>query len=399
MNPLLNNQKKAITHLETKKVGALFKAPGTGKTRAAIEIINKTDVDLVLWLAPLRSITNKDNGIIKEVSRWTNISNYHFVGIESIGMSDRVYLEVLNKIENKKVFVVCDESILIKNEEAIRTKRLQEISKLCEYKLILNGTPFSRNLTDLYSQMNFLSPLILNMSSAEFYNTFCKVKKVYKNKVLHKEFIIGYENIDYLYHLIKPFIYESELVLDIDVQEIELNYSINNKEEYEEIKNYFLENIEDFENNIFLSMVQKLQQCYCDEESKIELVKEIIKEHGNKNIAIYTKFIRSREALKKEFPKANIYSLQSESMSLNLQDEFNVTIEFDKTWDWKDVDQYKRRIFRTGQKRKVYHYYLTATNIGLDRLMRDNNNKKQNALDYFKKITKYESLQQIKECL
>lgn len=399
MKVLLNNQKEAITHLHTKKVGALFKAPGTGKTRTAIELINQTSVDTILWLAPLRSITNKNNGIIKEVSKWTNTKKYHFIGIESIGMSDRVYLETLKLIENKKVFIVCDESILIKNPEATRTKRLQELSLLSEYKLILNGTPFSRNLTDLYSQMYFLSPKILNMSFAEFESTFCKIKRIYKDRKLQKEFIIGYENIDYLYHLIKPFIYESELVLDINVQEIELNYTIDNKEEYIEIRDYFLENIEDFKNNIFLSMVQKLQQCYCDQNSKIELVKEIIKEHGINNIAIYTKFIRSRELLKKEIPKANVYSLQSESMSLNLQDRFNVTIEFDKTWDWKDVDQYKRRVFRTGQKRKVYHYFLTATNIGLDKLIQQNNKTKQSALEYFKKITNGESLRQIKECL
>ena len=33
MKPLLNNQSNAINHLKTKKIGALFKSPGTGKTR------------------------------------------------------------------------------------------------------------------------------------------------------------------------------------------------------------------------------------------------------------------------------------------------------------------------------------------------------------------------------
>lgn len=37
---LLSQQKAAIKHLERWKVGALFMEAGTGKTRAALEIIN-----------------------------------------------------------------------------------------------------------------------------------------------------------------------------------------------------------------------------------------------------------------------------------------------------------------------------------------------------------------------
>lgn len=392
MKALLNNQQQAITHLQTKKVGALFKAPGTGKTRTAVELINQADVDLVLWFAPLRSINpqNESSGIKTEVSKWGSIDKYHFYGIESIGMSDRVYLEVLSLIKDKKVFIVCDESLLIKNNEAKRTQRLIEISHNCEYKLILNGTPFSKDLLDLYSQMFFLSPKILNMPFTQFYNTFCCVKKIYKRGRLMNEFITGYENIDYLYHLIKPFIYEAELVLNIDVENVEMKYTPCLKE-YNEIKEYLLKNIEEYDNNIFLMMVQKMQQSYSDSEHKIPLINEVIKKHGIENIAFYYKFVRTKDFIKKHFPKSNVYSLQSESMSLNLQEKFNVTVEVDKTWDWKNVDQYLKRVYRTGQKRKVYHYYLTA-NCGLDKIIKDNNNNKQNALQYFKKLTNYEEL-------
>jgi len=396
---LLNNQKKAITHLQTKKVGALFKAPGTGKTRTAVELINQTDVDLVLWFAPYRSVNPKEksSGIKKEVAKWTNTDNYHFYGIESIGMSDRIYLELLALIKDKRVFVVCDESLLIKNNEAKRTQRLIEISQQCEYKLILNGTPFSKNLLDLYPQMFFLSPKILNMPFTQFYNTFCCVKKIYKKGKLINEFVTGYENVDYLYHLIKPFIYEAELVLDIDVQHIEMRYTPC-LVEYKEIKEYFLENIEEYDNNIFLMMVQKMQQSYSDDQTKLPLIDEIIKKHGIENIAFYYKFIRTKDFLKKNYPNANIFSLQSESMSLNLQDKLNVTVEVDKTWDYKNVDQYLKRVFRTGQKRNVYHYYLIA-NCGLDTLIKTNNNNKKTALRYFKNISRDEKIQQIKERL
>ena len=401
MKILLNNQKEAIMHLQTKKVGALFKAPGTGKTRTAVELIKQVNPDYVLWLAPFKSVNPKidGSGIKTEVEKWYQFENIDFVGIQSIGMSDRIYLEIIRKLSSaKNPFIVVDESLFIKNHNAKRTQRLHELSHLSTYKLILNGTPFSRDLTDLWAQMNFLSPLILNMNYAEFENTFCEKTYIKKNGRVTNELITGYANIDYLHHLIKPFIYESDLVLNVDVEHIYNTYEIEPeiRKEYEEIKKHFLceESLEEYNNNIFLMMVQKLQHSYCCSKLKLNLVKEIIKKHEIDNVAVYTKFIDSRTFLESEIKAINVFSLQSDSMSINLQDQFNVTIEFDKTWDWANVDQYQRRIFRTGQTRKCYHYYLDG-NIPLDNLIKENNKKKLNALQYFKQISKEELYEQI----
>jgi SNF2 family DNA or RNA helicase len=394
MKALLNNQSRAINYLETKKVGALFKSPGTGKTRTAVELIKQVNPDYVIWLAPFKSINPsiQFTGIKSEVEKWHKFENIDFIGIQSIGMSDRVYLEITNKLKNSNnPFIVVDESLLIKNSEAKRTKRIFELSKEAKYKLILNGTPFSRNLMDIWSQMQFLSPLILKMNYAEFENTFCEKIKIKKGNVVIKEFIIGYENIDYLYHLIKPFVYEAELNLKIESQHIRMSYEVEKekKEEYTKVKEYFLceEQLEEYNNNIFLMMVQKMQHTYCCSIEKIELLKKIIEKHGFDSVAIYTKFIDSKKFILDNVKKANVFSLQSDSMSINLQNQFNVTVEFDKTWNWMDVDQYQKRVFRTGQERNCYHYYLDG-NIPLDNLIKKNNQVKQKALDYFKKVSK-----------
>lgn len=393
MKAFLNNQTEAINYLETKKVGALFKSPGTGKTRTAIEIIKQINPDYILWFAPFKSVNPKieNSGIKTEVEKWCKFENIDFVGIQSVGMSDRVYLELSKKTtEFKKVFIVVDESLLIKNPIAKRTNRIFDLSHNSEYKLILNGTPFSRNLLDIWSQMFFLSPKILNMSYAEFENTFCE-KTIIKKNGKTNEFITGYANIDYLFHLIKPFIYEADLVLDINVQHINIPYSIDSlmKVKYEEIKEHFLckEKLEEYNNNIFLMMVQKMQHSYCCASEKLHIVKTIIQKHGIDNVAVYTKFINSREFLESNIHGLNVFSLQSDSMSINLQDKFNVTVEFDKTWDWANVDQYQKRIFRTGQERECFHYYLDGR-IPLDQLIKKNNNNKLDALNYFKSVSK-----------
>ena len=209
---LTENQLLAKQHLGDWRVGALFMEAGTGKTRVAVELVNSTpEIDLVVWIGPLGTIKPQlgKTSVIDEVTKWGGFRvPVIYFGIESIQASDRIYFDLLSQIEHaSNPFVVVDESLKIKNVEAKRTKRLLEIGHMARNKLILNGTPITRNLLDLWSQMEFLSPKILNMQLAEFKNTFCEYTKITKNfgghRIYAKEFITGYENIDYLYSLIR----------------------------------------------------------------------------------------------------------------------------------------------------------------------------------------------------
>lgn len=398
MKALLDNQSAAIEKLNPLKVGALFKRPGTGKSRTAIEIIRSAPVDYVLWLAPYRSINPmvEGSGIKTEVAKWGGLDcETEFYGIESLSSSNRLYLQLINKLQSKKAFIVCDESLKIKNNDAIRTKRIIELGKLAEYKLILNGTPISRNLLDIWAQMQFLSPKIMTMDFTEFKNTFCEYTKITKrmgHKTYSKEFITKYHNIDHLYSLIRPFVYEADLQLLVKQQHIDVSYSLDSesKEQYQMLKEKYLDNekLQFMNNNIFLEMTMKMQHVYSSTEEKFEVTEKIIKEHGADRCIIYTKFVDARERLQKMFPETPILSLQSDSMSLNLQDR-NVCIEFDKTWNFADVDQYQFRIYRQGQDRDCFYYYLDG-NCGLETLIKKNNEKKQGQLQYFKSITKQE---------
>jgi len=400
---LLVSQTEAISKLSLLKVGALCKRPGTGKSRTGVELINSAPVNYVLWLAPYGSVHPKiaGTGIKDEVMKWWNSDmEIDFIGIESIQQSDRIYLEIYRKVENKNTFIVCDESLFIKNQNAKRTKRLSELSKMCEYKLILNGTPISRNLLDIWAQMDFLSPKILNMDYAEFKNTFCEytnIKRRFGNRWATKEFITGYENIDYLYSLIRPYVYEADLQLEVGQQHIRMSYEIESemKAEYQRLKEMYLDNekLMMMNNNIFLELTMKMQHLYNLAEMKFTCVDEVIKKHGKENVIIYCKFIDSQIECKKRYPEIPVMSIQSESLSLNLQAR-HVTIEFDKTWDFWKVDQYKFRTYRTGQQNDCYYYYLDG-NVPLEDLMKKNNDKKMNQLNYFKTITK----QELKEVL
>ena len=391
----LQHQSEAKRHLEEWKVGALFMEAGTGKTKVAVDIVNASPCDFVLWIGPLQTI--RTGNVTNEVARQGGFNMpCSFVGVESIGGSDRIYLNTVEDLKSyEKPFVVVDESLKIKNAEAKRTKRLLEIGKIVEYKLILNGTPLSRNLLDLWSQMEFLSPLILNMSLAQFKNTFCEWTRVTKTngwRTYSKEFITGYENVDYLYSLIRHYVFKADLKLGISQHYRSKAYYIDedSREEYARIKEIFLEDemLEWRNNNIFLEMTQKMQHAYCCTGDKIDQVKSILAEEEvdpSKTI-IFCKFIKSRELCERLFPECLVLSYQKDSLGLNLQ-EYNVTIYFDKVWDFALRTQSTRRTFRTGQERDCLYYDLTG-DVGLERLIDRNIGKKVKMSEYFKKATK-----------
>ena len=391
----LQHQSEAKRHLEEWKVGALFMEAGTGKTKVAVDIVNASPCDFVLWIGPLQTI--RTGNVTNEVARQGGFNMpCSFVGIESIGGSDRIYLNTVEDLKSyEKPFVVVDESLKIKNADAKRTKRLLEIGKIVEYKLILNGTPLSRNLLDLWSQMEFLSPLILNMSLAQFKNTFCEWTRVTKSngwRTYSKEYVTGYENVDYLYSLIRHYVFKADLKLGISQHYRSKAYYIDedSREEYARIKEIFLEDemLEWRNNNIFLEMTQKMQHAYCCTGDKIDQVKSILAEEevDPRKTIIFCKFIKSRELCERLFPECLVLSYQKDSLGLNLQ-EYNVTIYFDKVWDFALRTQSTRRTFRTGQERDCLYYDLTG-DVGLERLIDRNIGKKVKMSEYFKKATK-----------
>jgi hypothetical protein len=408
MTELLPKQSQAYTKLLTNKVGALFMKMGTGKTRVAVELVNTVpDIDLVVYIAPLDIIRPKHESISSvkdEVNKWVGFKAKEviYVGVESIGMSDRTYLQLYKKISTTwKCFLICDESIKIKNIDAKRTLRLLEFAKMVEYKLILNGEPITRDLLDLWSQFQFLDPEILNMSMAEFKNTFCKYTTVTKSfpgrwKQYSKTFITGYENIDYLYSLIGEYVYECDLELNVQQIYETVNYSLTQQElsEYNRLKEKYLDNemLLMKNNNIFLEMTQKMQHEYCCSEGKFYHLDEWFDTYPVNKSIIYCQYIVSAESCKERYPDALVLNYNS-TFGHNLQ-ERPFTVYFDQTFDWGKVVQGSHRNYRTGQENDCRYLRLVPT-VGLGKLYFDNNTKKIGISEYLKKISR----EQLKEVL
>lgn len=375
-------QKKAIEKLNRLKVGALFMEPGTGKTRTAIELINGTAADWVLWLTPYQNKANLE----VEIKKWNFNLPYQIAGIESLSSADRLYLELLNRLQARQhPFIVLDESLKIKNRDAIRTQRIIKLGEISEYRLILNGTPISKNILDLWSQMQFLSPKILGMGFNEFKDTFVEyVRYQPAGGGRWLEFIDDYHNLDYLYSLISPFVYDAKLELDKNKRYISVEYWINDYyQDYQDIKNYYLSNVMwNQDPNIFLAMTQQMQQAYCTETRKFELVKKLL----TPKTIIFCKFIKSRMELQERFPKTKVLTYGKGSLGLNLQ-AYNQIIFFDKTFNYAQREQAERRIYRIGQQTDCRFVDLTG-DIGLEKFIDTNIQNKTTLLDAFKRAAK-----------
>ena len=394
MKALLDSQHQGFEKLSRLKAGALFMEAGTGKTRLTKELIESIPGEKqIFWFTPFQTKAN----LRVELDKWGGLE-CEIHGTESLSNSDRLYLQLYRKISTSwNPVIIVDESLKIKNSDAVRTRRLLELGKMISYKLILNGTPISRNLLDLWTQIHFLSPRILNMSEVQFKNTFCEYVQLTYSSPGHgrsytREFIKKYHNLEYLYSLIEPYVFESKLSISVGMQHINLNFYLSEEEikEHNRIKNKYLDDevLMARNNNIFLELTQKMQHNYSLSDDKFTIMDKMLEQEDLSKVLIYAKYIDTQAELKRRYPNIRIMSIGKHSYGLNLQ-QYNCIFLFDKTWDYAQLEQLEHRVHRTGQTSECRMYDFTS-NAGLCKLMNDSISKKTNLLAAFKEMTIHE---------
>lgn len=388
-------QQRAFNKLNRLKVGALFMEMGTGKTKVALDLMNykSKKCDYMLWICPC----SLKSTIEEERLLWQPDLKLDVVGCESIGMSDRIYLETLEKVKNAKgVFIVVDESLKIKNISAKRTKRILELSKFATYKLILNGTPLTKNALDIYTQISFLSEKILSESYSEFKRKYCEFYLRGDRKGQVKRCV----NIPHLVSRIKPYIYDAKLDLKVDKNYTVYEYKLTNEEfiDYEMVKSEILNECGKLDKIDFYRLITELTKYLYSCESKNKLLNDVINDIDGK-VIVFVKYLSSipENALKivgdmsneertktiEEFKnndeKVLYITFGCGAFGLNLQFVNNL-IFADRTWDLAQMEQAEARIFRIGQKENEVNYYYIRAKTGLEKMLNRNLSKKTNLL-------------------
>lgn len=384
------NQQLAFDKFTKLKVGALFMKMGTGKTKVALDLVKYNNVDFMLYITPFSTKAN----IQTEIEKWGVNCSYEIVGYETIQASDVKYLELLKKLQGKRNFIIADESIFIKNEETKRFKRLCNLRNLCEYALILNGTPLTKNEFDLYNQMIFLSPLIMNMTKPQFINTFFK-KITYKKKGQRENTFYKFSevNAELLHKMIEPYIFQCDLDFDKEENTSFVYIPYEDDGYYIEKQNKLDDYKKKGTSEVIINMLTSLNVIAANYHSKND---EVIKYIKDKQVIVYCTFLEEVNYIKskcncfaitsktknrsqilanfKKFNKPLLLTYGVGSYSLNMQ-FCNEIVYSSINFDFGKIEQSKYRIKRIGQQRNIKYTYFLA-NLGINKLILENLKRK-----------------------
>ncbi len=183
-------QLQAFEKLKRLRVGALYMDRQDGKLRTVLELVKyrfeNNRIDGVLWLCTRRRVDKIQTGILRHAAR--EASNIEVCGIETLSHNLPKFLELIEQTKNQRLMLVIDNGLLIKNLNALRTRRVLALSEKCRYKLLISDMPLSENIAEVFPQWYALDWRILGYST--FYgfsiNHICG-----KKKAMNTQYIIN----------------------------------------------------------------------------------------------------------------------------------------------------------------------------------------------------------------
>jgi len=201
--PLWQHQKEAIEFLVSKRAGALFTQPGSGKTRTMCEVIRalckdkvsynilivapKAVCELEVWqdnitqwasdIAPSLFIHTLYNlpcrKIVDEFKQQSLFTNHLY-----IINYDKIWRECQNEfIKTHWDIVILDESHKIKSagSKVSRFFHRLSIKNNIDHKYIMTGTPLYSSPLDIYGQYRFLDDTIFGTNFNKFQEEYCNI--------------------------------------------------------------------------------------------------------------------------------------------------------------------------------------------------------------------------------
>jgi len=160
-----SHQKQALALATLFDSYALFMDTGTGKSLTAIKMIEHWRVPTMI-IAPLSII---ESVWMAEIAKWSNftvVNLWH--NLKELERDYNVYLinyehfKKIKKLPSKIQFIIVDESSRLKNYKSQTTKKILEYKDIMKHKLILSGKPAPNSLLELWAQMEFISPGLLD---------------------------------------------------------------------------------------------------------------------------------------------------------------------------------------------------------------------------------------------
>ena len=229
------HQLSALEKSWDKLVYAYFMEMGTGKSKVLVDnmamLYDKGKINGALIIAPkgvyrnwfsLEIPQHLASHVEHKTVLWTALTSktkdkeyqqlfkpdldLHILIMNVEAFSTKKGLEFATRFLNcHNSLVAVDESTTIKTPTAKRTKAILALGKLAKYRRILTGSPVTKSPLDLYTQCAFLDEELLGFGS---YYTFRNRYAVMRNANFggrRVQLIAGYQRLDELSKILKPF--------------------------------------------------------------------------------------------------------------------------------------------------------------------------------------------------
>lgn len=160
--PFLDHQRENIDWIRKVKRGLLADEPGLGKSRSALEGL--AGAERVLIVAPSLVLTA---GVWhEEVERWGDDDTKYYVApyskLNRVKPGPNGGLKPVNALrpEWKEHWdaIIVDEAHYIKGRDSHRTWAVKELSKMCDYLLLMTGTPIPNWAHEVFTLLQAIEP-------------------------------------------------------------------------------------------------------------------------------------------------------------------------------------------------------------------------------------------------
>jgi SNF2 family DNA or RNA helicase len=311
------HQKAVAERFTPLEYGGMFLEQGLGKTKIALDVVyNNPETEAILILAPNGLHANwfykeipihysgkpvmwywKGPPTSKKLKREAKYflsgqeHGVHFLlmNIEAIRTPKGFAFADEFLSAHKHRTIIIDESTCIKNPKAQVTKSAFKLAAKSERRFILSGTPITQGPLDIFSQAKFLHPTALPFRTYTAFKSAFAVQETCFAGQRSFQKVVGYQNIQQLTELMKPFSIRllKKDCLDLpekmwDTQMIEMTKEQDTA--YQELKSHALTVLqgEMVSSTIPLTTIMKLQQICSgfvttDEGTEVELPNNKIK--------------------------------------------------------------------------------------------------------------------------
>jgi len=216
---------------------ALLMEMGCGKTKVLIDscsfLYDNGYINGLLVICPngvkgtwVKEIeTHMPDHVDRNVVVWTGQkTKKHEEELQTLFVLDSVHLNILimnvdtfttdrgkkfadKFLMTKQALLSVDESTVIKNSTALRTKAITKLGNLARYRVIMTGSPITKSPEDLYAQCNFLNHELLGFSSIyTFRARYCQLQRLsFGGRSFNK--VTGFKNLDELNTKLQKFSY------------------------------------------------------------------------------------------------------------------------------------------------------------------------------------------------